>query len=365
MDLQTFNPALERTGIIDVTPSLIWHRKFFTPGSFELTVPATDINLALLQPYHLLYKPGAAESGYIHSIVIEDTEDKGEMITATGSFLSGWLSNRTILANASTLAQLITQECISTSAARKISGLKIGICENIPIGVSIKGKNLGAVLEALARRDNFGYRIRFDVKTRELLFETFRGVDRSVEQSVNPRVQFSQQYDNLISSTYTWSDVGSCDTVYCNITGLGGVEYTSLPSYSIEGKTGNQRVETTVDVQAVTYDYKEEVTGNIYPNPVYIMHTYLDSDATLAKMREEAQKALAPVAENFEGSVRLDFGYKTDFDLGDVATILHQGWGKKTSQRITEVTEVYDNETNSIIPVFGNPAPTIMDLLKE
>lgn len=358
MDLHTFNQSLERTGVIDTIPSLIWHRRFFSPGSFELTAPATPEYRAivdLLQPYSLLVKPGAMESGYIHSIVIDDKPEQGETITATGSFLSGLLCNRTIRSEATTLAQLITQECIATDPARVIAHLEIGECENILIGSSVKGKNLGAVLEALARRDNFGYRVRFDIPTRKLLFETYWGVDHSEGQSVNPRVRFSQQYDNLLSSAYTWSDVGACDTVYCSITGLEGVQYTSLPEYHIEGNSGNNRIERTIDVSAVTY------TVQVGESSV----TKLDEIKTLAAMQAAAQEALSPVTENFEGEVAFGLGYKSEFDLGDVVTALHREWGKKTSQRITEVVEVYDNTSNSITPTFGNPAPTIMDILRK
>ena len=43
----------------------------------------------------------------------------------------------------------------------------------------------------------------------ELVFKIYEGVDKSIEQSENPRVIFSQEYENLYSCEYFNSDVGA------------------------------------------------------------------------------------------------------------------------------------------------------------
>ena len=49
MDLTVLNQDFEKIGIIDDFTSLIWHRKFYTAGTFKINMPMTENNLALVQ----------------------------------------------------------------------------------------------------------------------------------------------------------------------------------------------------------------------------------------------------------------------------------------------------------------------------
>ena len=57
-----------------------------------------------------------------------------------------------------------------------------------------------------------------------------------------------------------------------------------------------------------------------------------------------------------------NFEYKKDYDLGDIVTIKKSDWGLNTTQRITEIQEVYEHGSTTIVPIFGSPLPTKMNM---
>lgn len=363
MDLYIYNSSLACEGIVDEFKSLIWHRKYFQSGEFTLVAGATQNNINLIKKYNYILKENGKEIGYITSLEIITNLEQGTIITASGNFLSGILSQRSILTNEQTLSEIIISNAINaTDSKRNIAGLTLA--ENFPVITFeniAKGKNLGKMIEALARRDNFGYRIMFNSNNTGLEFSIFYGIDRSVEQSENPHVIFSKEYDNLISNTYVNSDVGMVNTVYGACKLPAGIEPCTPPTYSIgTDNAGLSRYETYIETEAVTYDETVTISSG-----VTITKTYLDYYKTLANMKANCENAVVLMQENFEGEVSFESGYKTLYDLGDVVTVFNREWGISTSQRITEILETYDNEKNTVTPTFGTPERTIMDILKE
>ena len=62
MEVRIYNRDLYREGQIENQTSLIWTRKFYEPGTFELHAPITDENLSLLQPGNIVGKKGSDEA---------------------------------------------------------------------------------------------------------------------------------------------------------------------------------------------------------------------------------------------------------------------------------------------------------------
>ena len=363
MDLLIYNSSLACEGVVDEFKSLIWHRKYFQSGEFTLVAGATQNNINLIQKYNYILKENSKEVGYITSLEITNNLEQGTIITASGNFLSGIISQRSILTNEQTLSEIITSSAINaTDNKRNIVGLTLADdFPTIAFENSVKGKNLGEMIEALARRDNFGYRIMINSTNTGFKFNVFYGINRSIEQSENPHVIFSKEYDNLVSNTYVNSDVGMINTVYGICKLPAGIEPCTPPTYSIDtDNVGLERYETCVETEAVTYDQTITVANN-----VTITKTYLNYNKTLANMKSDCENAIVLRQENFEGDVSFESGYKTLYDLGDVVTVFNKEWNKSTSQRITEIMETYDNQKNAVTPTFGTPERTIMDILKK
>lgn len=65
MEVRIYGRDLFRRGQIENQTSLIWTRKFYEPGTFELHAPITDENLYLLQEGNIIGKKDPPKPGLL------------------------------------------------------------------------------------------------------------------------------------------------------------------------------------------------------------------------------------------------------------------------------------------------------------
>lgn len=361
--LEIFLPNLYRVGFVTQYQSLIWARRYFTPGDFSITAPANPHNISMLKKHVLIKPKHTKEIGIINSLEIKRNQDGTEMIQADGLFLTGHLGKRAVIQEDGTLAGLIRLNCVSPAdSRRRFDKLELGKVESLSYpNNNFQGESLTTVLEALARAHNFGWRIVMEDHPRRLLFETYRGLDRTEAQKDNPRARFSKRFGNLGESVYTESDVGAFNTIY----GIANVPESAtsgrILTYQINpGLSGVERYEKMIQMEAATISQSHTDSEGNTTTTVRV-----DEAQTLENLKSECEKALQPETSNFEGQVSQTSGYREKWDLGDVVTIKNEDWQLSIDQRIYEITEVYDNRDNKITPTFGTPQKTILDLLKE
>lgn len=356
MYLTIYSPDLVALGAVDVIDTLIWVRRDTEYGSFELTAPATEINLKLLQKHNIVQKDTDLEIAFINSINITNTDDKGEIIKVTGLFYCGVLKQRCVLTNTTKNLKALIDENV-----RELSLINVDSdVANITYTNDFIGENLGECITALAKSRGFGFKTMLNKATRKIDFSIYEGVDHSIAQSTNPYCIFSDNLENLSESEYTDSDIGCVSTVYARCKVPSGVENPSdAPIYNIISGTGTGIFEKYIWVDAITYDIDVTV------GETSIKKTYINVSASLAELTASAKAEIVEPQENFQGTVDFKLKYQTEYDLGDIVTVKNDKWQKSTNQRITEVTEIYDNTENAITPTFGNPARTIMDILKK
>ena len=353
MDLTVLNKSFEKQGIIDEIKSLIWHRKYGAAGVFQLTVPASENNLKLIQKQNLIHKPAADEAGVIDTFNIKEDENGVETIEASGYFLTGLLSRR-IIPQQSTfydtyrniMHSLVKSNAVNTSAKRVITGLRmptLAADTSAKQRLQVTGKNLLTYLEALSAAGDIGFKVLY--KRSYMEFYTYQGLDKSAGQKANPRVVFSEEYDNLTATEYTYSEASKVTAAY--VAGEGeGLDRTIVEVD--DGSTGWDRFETYVDDRS---SREEGMTDAQY----------------LELLTSKGWEVQTPAAESFSGSI-IDSGttiYKKDWDLGDIVTIFSKRWNKKMSVRITEIEEVDEESGSKIVIYVGSTEPTIADILKE
>lgn len=352
MDLYIYNRNLELQGIIDVYSSLRWRRKYFTCGEFELHCSPTIKNISLLMPESIIARRDSVEAGVIEYINITDTD-----LTIKGRFLSSYLDRRIVWnttrisdTTENAIRKLVVENAINpTDTNRCIYGIHLGGINNyIEItDIQVSYKNLLSTLEKLSKTSNIAFRIRPDFQVMQLYFETYKGSDKSINQSTNPHIVFSKEFENLQENTYELA----C-TNFKNITLVGGAgEGAERRFVTVGSGSGLDRYEVFTDAR--------DIQDTVPP---------MDESQYLKLLTEKGQQTLSSstVIENFEAKVNLqgNVKYKQDFDLGDVVTVINTTWGKFVNVRITEIEEVYENGVVSITPTFGSPAPEILDLLK-
>lgn len=345
MEIRIYDRTLNLLGIIENQTSLLWTRKFFEPGEFELHAPITSYNLSRIQLGNIVTMHGQDEAGIIEDVQYEETNDKNE-ITARGRFLTAYMSYRLIVGtvNISSTIEVAMRDLLSRCTA--IPLVELGRLHNYKKTVSgqVTNANLLKFMKKLAKAGNIGYRFTPDFVKKTITFDTFVGTDRSASQSDNNRVIFSENYDNLNRAVYQANNQSYANVAY------------------VYGKDANgNTVSVTVgNTDATGLDRRE-----IYVEGSGVNANELSSSEFYAKLRQEGQNTLNAMAmsESFECDTNAsgNFAYKKDYDLGDIVTVRKSGWGMQRDLRITEILETYEHGTMTVTPTFGNPLPTAID----
>ena len=200
-------------------------------------------------------------------------------------------------------------------------------------------KNLLTYLEKLARYAEVGFRVVPDFKSKTMTFETYKGIDRTQAQGENPRVVFSEAYNNLNQAKHNYSDGTMKTKIIVGGTGDG----LDRVYVTVGGGTGFDLREEFLDAKDVN---KDELTDAEY----------------LEALRTRGMEYLAEhgTIENFEAEAEADvnFTYEKDYDLGDIVTVKKKKWNTAQNLRITELCEVYEYGGMYVVPTFGDALPT-------
>lgn len=163
------------------------------------------------------------------------------------------------------------------------------------------------------------------------------GVDRSINQTQNPPVIFSDKKRNLSTSKIVNQSSGSKNVGYS----LGKGEQEDRPIILV-GDTelsGLDRKELLIDLGSVD----------------------------IAEVEEEGTKKLEDYKEirSIEGTVYQipNMEYEKDWDLGDIVTVETEGYTE--DKRITQVKEVYEKGKTTIEVTFGDKIPGLQEQLKK
>ena len=345
MEIRVYNSSLDLQGIIENQTSLIWVRKYFEPGTFELHAPITDFNLKLLTIGNLVTMYGQDDAGIIEDVEYEESPEQNE-ITAQGRFLGAYMGYRLIkgTVNIDTTVELAMRQLLSD--ATPIPLVELGELHGFTETVSgqVTYKNLLTFMTKLAKAGNIGYRFRPDFNAKKIYFETYEGVDRSIEQSDNNRVTFSENYDNLNQVDYRANDQS-----YANVAYVIGKDADENEILLVVGDTESEGLERR----------------EIYVDATGVSSTDLTTEEFYAAIRQEGQNTLNADAfsETFECDTNANgnFVYRSNYDLGDIVTVKKASWGMQRSLRITELQETYEYGAMTVTPTMGNPLPTAID----
>ncbi len=346
MELRIYNPRMEFQGLIENQTSVLWNRKYFEAGNFELYCPVTQNNQGLLQRGNLVWIKGAAEAGVIESLVIQQNDLKNE-ITAKGRFLESYMSRRLIRPTYNIqngLVETAMREILSNAVP--IPLVQLGELKGFTERVSFQAtyKNLLDYETKLARYANIGFRFRPNFNNRTITFELYKGLDRTFNQIDRNRVVFSEGYNNIQQAKYTLND-----QLLKNVCYVGGQGEGSERTVVIAGDntlTGLERREVFLSATDVT---KENLTDAQY------------RAALIQRGNNELEKDALTASVECVTDANSNFKYKTNYDLGDIVVIRKENWDLSIDLRMTEITEIYEYGAMKVSPIFGNPLPSTID----
>lgn len=362
----------EIIGIIDGAKSVIWHSVYYGVGDFEIYAIASEKNIELLQKDYYITRPNNDEIGIIESVTSSYSTEDGKMIVASGRFaksildrrqiynLSGKTNTATILSGKveSAVRSLVVNNIISCSfdTNRNVSYLKLGALANIPAIIvdengnatqkQVSYENLFDYTEEVLKEYKLGARITLDDSNNNFLYTVYQGADRSADNTDgNEPIVFSQEYDNLSESNYSYNNKLKKTAALIGGEGEGLDRFYSLVAGT---ETGLERRETWIDASSINKTYKDDED---------VEHTYTDPEYKAMLDAEGKQQLATKIAEeSYEGSINVDGGIwklNEDYYLGDIVTFQDNKLDKYASVRITELTEVQDENGYAVTPVFN------------
>ena len=336
-------------GLIDTYNSVIWNVQYFGRNDFQLITAASNENITLLQEGKLLVRESdIALTEYNNVMMIEKVQidldaEKGWILTATGKGLKNILSRRVVWAQITstgtvenTIRQAITDNAINPADSnRVIPNLVLDDLQGFidTADIQLLGENLAEWLETVCTAYGYGWDIY--IKNHQYVFKLYQGTDRSYNQSNVTPVVFSPEFDNLLSSSYSYDKSG-----YINAALIGGEgQGTAKRTASIGTASGLARFETYVDGSSVSSN------GEIITVEEY---------TALLQSYGKEQIAGSQITKSFDGEVIPDGLYKlnTDYFLGDIVQIQNEK-GISATPRIIEIIYADDENGTSIVPTFS------------
>lgn len=348
MELFVLNANFESIAVIDTYESMIWTDRYNAYGDFEIYFAMDESLLEYIKEDYYLWLKDSEHSMIIEDIKIDADTEEGNRLIVTGRSLESILERRIIwgqrifsgnLQNA--IQIMLNENIISPSVAdRKIANFIFvpstdSKITSLTIDNQYTGDDLYTVVKGLCEENNIGFKIVL-TDDNQFAFSLYAGADRSYDQTENPYVVFSPNFENIINSNYFSSKAG-----YRNVTLVAGEgEGASRKTTVVGSASGLDRRELFTDARDISSDTED---GTL-------------SDAEyIAQLRTKGLKNLADhmITTAFEGEVEVTrlFKYGEDFFIGDIVQIANE-YGNENSAYISELIISNSDEGLSIYPTF-------------
>lgn len=346
MELYVLNRDFEIINYIDTFVSLEWVKRYFDTGDFVLNCVADMNIIKSLQKRNYLVREDDERIMIIEKINITTSAENGNTVNVSGRSIESILGRRIVWKQTNNKAsetveqfirRLVDENVINpTDPKRKIPNLILGELKGFTekIEKQVTGDNLLTVIKEICQAYNYGFKITMN-EAGYLVFDLYKGTDRSYNQSINPYVVFSNDYDNIINTEYEYDE-----TNISNVALIGGEgEGTARKYQSIGDSEGFDRYELFVDANDISSN-DGEIALEDYNN--------------LLIERGNEKIAENKFVESYTGEVEttLTYVYKKDYDLGDIVETVNE-YGMEATPRIIEIIESENENGLRVVPTFG------------
>lgn len=353
MQFIIFDKEFQTIGSIKVFNTLIWYRRYYSPGMFELHVPAEYFDLINNGRY--LYRNDRKELGVIREVNFMRGEKGGKTAYCKGYFAEHLLNNNIILptfnktGTPEILAYAVMESYIinPADADRKIKYIQLGEQKGGGTSITLQntGDYVGDRLYDMLKTQEMSQRLVFDYIENTLTYEIWKGLDRRDIQNENSWAIFSDSFRNIKNAQYD-RDESDCKN-FAYVAGEGEGAARKIVEVDIRQNPGEERRELWVDAR----DLQQHSDNAGYSDKQY---KDLLFQRGLEKLADYA--AVEKVDSDIDPNANLIYG--TDFDLGDLCTYRYSDVNIECSKRITEIQEVIEGAKRTLSVIFGNDCPT-------
>ena len=350
MELLILDTFFEALDTIDTFESLIWTDRYNGHGDFELCTPVDSGIFQKLAIDNYLWLAESNKVMIVENLQVNADAENGNRLIITGRSLESILDRRIVWTQTilqgnlqAAVQKLLNDSIISpTITERRIPNFIFEASTDpsvtaLTIDAQFTGDNLYDVIFAICEAYGLGFSIEL-TDDNKFKFKLYSGVDRSHAQFVNPYVEFSPSFNNLLNSSYIQSK-----KTLKTLTLVGG-----------EGE-GVNRIMIAVDTHSeVALNRREMFTDardvSSTTNEAMTPEEYLD----LLIQRGLSKLAENVVVQSFEGQMENlnSYKYGEDFYLGDILQMLNE-YGIEARVRITELIRSQSTSGIDIYPTFS------------
>lgn len=365
MELYVFDQSFKFHGVIDEYKQLTIEKHYSKKSVLTLSIAGTKENIALLDKGRVIAK----KDDLSHAFIIETREvldDKESTLQVIAFSLHHLLKKRIVWGQQeftgtieSVMKSFVRLNAIEPVNPNRIIPNLILNTDNEITGATTEGcsyKQLDDYLFEIANKHEVSWDILFDYSNQKYVFDVWKGADRSTQQTNNPHVIFSQEFDNVLKQHYFESDSEVKTTAL--VAGEGEGTGRTLITVNDE-LTGLEREELYVDARDLQSTYRNSNEQDVTLTPA--QYSSLLSERGKSKLAENKR------IQTFESDVDLhsSFIYGQDYFMGDIVSIKNLKLNVILHTRIMSVIEVFSSSGKTLSVNFGSNIPTLLDKIKK
>ena len=361
--LYVFSSALVNKAIIDDYEYLRWNIKYRQVDNFELTINRYKTNVDTLTAGSIVafYKNGNWRAGIIESkeLKLSESGKISECWSIIGRGLDGLLAERIALYNTSSgdgydnqydaaetiMRHYVDVNCISSSDTNRnysLLDLEADSARGSSVYCSARFQFLSEILEDICLASGLGWNVVLDVINQRLKFRILEGLDRSWENGVNSVVVFSPEYGNIKLLGYKQSKITSKTVSY--IGGQGEAELRTIQEVALDGLTYSETERREFFIDARDLD---------------------TTDKLIQRGNERLVELGVEEVMEFENLNTGPFEFETDFNMGDIVTVIYPGISTMNTRIIEVIEEITPENLISDKLIVGRQYPDLIYLLQD
>ncbi len=350
MEIYILDRNLNIVGVISTYDSILWTEKVHEPGNIKAVFVFTEKMNRILQRGYLLYKTDELQPAVITRKTLKLNKYGQQTITIQGYMVTRYFRQRIIWKKMimkgtpeQLMRQMVKEQIIAPEdETRKIPLIELGDLQNFDmdeVEKQITYDNLQEALTDMSKTTELGYRLRLDYARKKLVFEVYRGTNRT--QGTEHPCIFTRKFKNVFTQEYN-EDEGNYKNV-CLVGGPG--EDTDRVLVTVGSGAGLDRYEMFYNASGYSED---GITAAVLQD----------------QLRQKGLEKMSAyyIAKAFEVKINKEKAMK--FDLGDYVTCKDTQWGITVDTQVKVIQKGYSKTEASYVITLGDDVPTLINLIK-
>jgi hypothetical protein len=207
---------------------------------------------------------------------------------------------------------------------------------NVQFSDEVSYKNLAEEIIRVLYPENLTYKLNLNITNQQFIFNVYEPVDRTYTgASVSEKVLFGVRFGNMSTYNRTLNNLQEKNHAYV-------------------GGQGEEELRTIVEVSNVTNRRKE----------IFVDARDVDTTGELTERGGQSLAELQSI-DNLEFEIiERQYQYETNFDLGDIVTIVY-GQSEYYDRQIIRIVETYEKGQNKVECEFGITPQTLSKQLRQ